>query len=50
MKQMQITHITKEDFLDAFVEVFHTSIIANIIRAGFRATSLVSFGQGWEKA
>ena len=43
MMRMQITHITKEDFFDAFVEAFHASITANNIRAGFRATGLVPF-------
>jgi hypothetical protein len=43
MMRMQITHITKEDFFDAFVEAFHASIIANNVRAGFRAASLVPF-------
>jgi hypothetical protein len=43
MMRMQITHITKEDFSDAFVEAFHASITANNIRAGFRAAGLVPF-------
>ena len=43
MMRMQITHITKEDFFDAFVEAFHASITANNIQAGFRETGLVSF-------
>jgi hypothetical protein len=43
MMRMQITHITKEDFFDAFVEAFHASITANNIRAGFRAAGLVPF-------
>ncbi|KAL2018182.1 hypothetical protein VTK56DRAFT_1155 [Thermocarpiscus australiensis] len=43
MMQMQITHITKEDFFEAFIEAFHASITANNIQAGFRATSLVPF-------
>ena len=40
---MQITHITKEDFFDAFVEAFYASITANNIQAGFRAAGLVPF-------
>ncbi|KFY21207.1 hypothetical protein V491_03071 [Pseudogymnoascus sp. VKM F-3775] len=40
---MQITYIIKEDFFDASVKAFHTSITANNIRAGFRATGLVPF-------
>jgi len=43
MMRMQITHITKEDFFDAFIEAFHASITANNIRAGFRAAGLVPF-------
>jgi AraC-like DNA-binding protein len=43
MMRMQITHITKEDDFDAFVEAFHASITANNIRAGFRASGLVPF-------
>ena len=43
MMQMQITHITKEDFFDAFVEAFHASVTANNIQAGFRAAGLVPF-------
>jgi hypothetical protein len=43
MMRMQITHITKEDFFDAFVEAFHASLTANNIRAGFRAAGLVPF-------
>jgi hypothetical protein len=44
MMRMQITHITKEDFFDAFVEAFHASNTANNIRAGFRAAGLIPFG------
>jgi hypothetical protein len=43
MMRMQITHITKEDFFDAFVEAFHASITQNNVRAGFRAAGLVPF-------
>jgi hypothetical protein len=43
MMRMQITHITKEDFFDAFVEAFHASITPNNIQAGFRAAGLVPF-------
>ena len=43
MMRMQITHNTKEDFFDAFVEAFHVSITANNIRAGFRAAGLIPF-------
>jgi AraC-like DNA-binding protein len=43
MMRMQITHITKEDFFDAFVDAFHASVTANNIRAGFRAAGLVPF-------
>ena len=40
---MQITHITKEDCFDAFVEAFNISITASNIQAGFRAAGLVHF-------
>jgi hypothetical protein len=41
--RMQITHITKEDFFDAFVKAFYASITENNVRAGFRAAGLVPF-------
>jgi hypothetical protein len=43
MMRMQITHITKEDFFDAFVRAFYASITENNVRAGFRAAGLVPF-------
>ena len=43
MMRMQITHITKEDFFDAFVGAFHASVTVNNVRAGFRAAGLVPF-------
>lgn len=43
MMRMHIIHITKEDFLDAFLEAFHASITENNIQAGFRATGFVPF-------
>lgn len=41
MMRMQITHITKDDFFDAFLEAFNIAMTENNIRAGFRATGLV---------
>jgi hypothetical protein len=41
MMRMQITHITKDDFFDAFLAAFTTAFTENNIRAGFRATGLV---------
>jgi hypothetical protein len=43
MMQMQITHITKDDFLAAFLTAFNASITAKNIQAGFRATGLVLY-------
>jgi len=40
---MQITYIIKEDFFNAFVKAFHTSIIANNIRVGFKVASIIPF-------
>ncbi|KFY92311.1 hypothetical protein V500_04219 [Pseudogymnoascus sp. VKM F-4518 (FW-2643)] len=41
MMRMQITHITKDDFFDAFLEAFNIAMTENNVRAGFRATGLV---------
>ena len=41
--RMQITHITKDDFLAAFLTAFNASITAKNIQAGFRATGLVPY-------
>lgn len=43
MMRMQITHITKDDFLAAFLEAFNTSITKKNIQAGFKATGLVPY-------
>jgi hypothetical protein len=43
MMRMQITHITKDDFFDAFFEAFNIAMTENNVRAGFRATGLVPF-------
>ena len=38
-----ITHVSKEDFLPAFYEAYTSSITPNNIRAGFKASGLVTF-------
>ena len=43
MMRMQITHITKDDFLAAFLEAFNTSMTVTNVQAGFRATGLVPY-------
>jgi hypothetical protein len=43
MMRMQITHITKDDFLAAFLEAFNASMTLKNIQAGFRATGLVPY-------
>jgi hypothetical protein len=43
MMRQQITHISKEDFFDAFVPAFYASITSENIKAGFQATGLVPF-------
>ena len=40
---MQISYITKDDFLATFLEAFNTSMTTRNIQAGFRATSLVLY-------
>ena len=40
---MQITHITKDDFLAAFLEAYNTSMTSKNIQAGFRATGLAPY-------
>ena len=37
----RISHITKEDFLPAFLEAFKKSMTESNVRAGFKATGLV---------
>jgi hypothetical protein len=41
MMRMQITHITKDDFFNAFLEAFNIAMTENNVWAGFRATGLV---------
>lgn len=43
MMRMQVTHITKDDFLAAFLTAFNASMTAKNIQAGFRATGLVPY-------
>ncbi|KFZ24719.1 hypothetical protein V502_00815 [Pseudogymnoascus sp. VKM F-4520 (FW-2644)] len=43
MMRMQISHITKDDFLAAFLEAFNTSMTTKNIQSGFRATGLVPY-------
>jgi hypothetical protein len=43
MMQMQITHITKDDFLATFLEAFNASMTAKNVQAGFKATRLVPY-------
>ena len=40
---MQITHITKDDFLAAYLEAHNTSMTIKNIQLGFRATSLTLY-------
>ena len=40
---MQITHITKKNFFDAFVEAFNTFITVSNIQVSFRAAGFVPF-------
>ncbi|KFZ11870.1 hypothetical protein V502_07352 [Pseudogymnoascus sp. VKM F-4520 (FW-2644)] len=43
MMRMQIMHITKDDFLAAFLEAFNASMTTKNIQAGFKATGLVLY-------
>lgn len=43
LMRVYITHISKEDFLPAFVTAFCTAITESNIRSGFRATGLVPY-------
>jgi hypothetical protein len=43
MMRMQITHIQKEDFFDAFIEAFSASMTPDNVRSGFRAAGIVPF-------
>ena len=43
MMRNQITHITKEDFFDAFYGAFMAAMSEKNVRAGFRATGLVPY-------
>jgi hypothetical protein len=41
--RMQITHITKDDFLAAFLEAYNASITSKNIQAGFKATGIAPY-------
>jgi hypothetical protein len=41
--RMQITHITKDDFLTIYLKAHNTSITMKNIQLGFRATSLTPY-------
>jgi hypothetical protein len=41
--RMQITHITKDDFLAAYLEAHNTSMTMKNIQSGFRATGLAPY-------
>jgi hypothetical protein len=43
MMRMQITYITKDDFLATFLEAFNASMTAKNVQAGFKATRLVPY-------
>jgi hypothetical protein len=43
MMRMQITHITKDDFLAAFLEAYNASITSKNIQAGFKATGIAPY-------
>ena len=40
---MQITHITKDDFLAAFLKAYNASMTSKNIQVGFRATGLALY-------
>ena len=41
--RVNITHISKEDFLLAFYIAFHTALTKSNIRGGFRGSGLVPY-------
>ena len=43
MMQMQITHITKDDFFPIFIEAYTAAMTEKNVQAGFQATGLVPF-------
>ena len=43
MMRMQITHITKDDFLAAYLEAHNASMTVKNIQSGFRATGLAPY-------
>jgi DDE superfamily endonuclease len=43
MMRMQITHITKDDFLAAYLTAHNTAMITKNIQSGFRATGLAPY-------
>jgi hypothetical protein len=40
---MQITYITKDNFLTTFLKAFNASITAKNVQAGFKATRLIPY-------
>ena len=43
LMRVNITHISKEDFLPAFYTAFHTALTESNIRGGFRGSGLVPY-------